>query len=260
MNVFEIGALILGLLVGSFLNVCIYRLPRDLSIVSPGSACPSCGAPIRPWDNVPLLSYLVLRGKCRHCGVSISPRYPFVELLNGVLYWTVIAVFGPGWHAPFLFAFVSAMIVITFIDLDVQLIPDRITLPGIFIGLGGASFLLPDPFSSSDRDIVGFVNSAIGFVAGGGLFFLIAVLSRGGMGGGDVKFMAMTGAWMGWKAVLLTTLIGSLAGSLIGIFLMVAKGKGRKTKIPFGPFLAMGALVTLFAGGPIVDWYLGLYR
>jgi leader peptidase (prepilin peptidase)/N-methyltransferase len=246
---------ILGLIVGSFLNVCIYRLPRGKSVVSPPSACPSCNVPIKPWDNIPLLSYIFLRGKCRKCGERISIRYPIVELLNGIFYLAVFKFFGFGWHLPFLFAFASAMIVITFIDLDFQIIPDAITLPGIVVGLVGASFILPDPFVVST---VGFKNSIAGLLLGGGLFFLIAVLSRGGMGGGDIKMMAMVGSFMGWKAVLMTTFLGSLAGSIVGIFLMLFKGKGRKTKIPFGPFLALGVVITLFFGGSIMRWYLGL--
>ncbi len=161
---------------------------------------------------------------------------------------------------------VSSLVVITFIDLDFQIIPDSITLPGIVIGLLTASFLLPDPFSVNrltfslqpsalNTPIVGFMNALAGLVLGGGLFYLIALLSRGGIGGGDIKMMAMVGAFMGWKAILLTTFIGSLSGSLVGIFLIVAKGKGRKSKIPFGPFLALGALATLFFGNVILQWY-----
>jgi leader peptidase (prepilin peptidase)/N-methyltransferase len=249
-------ALIFGLIIGSFLNVCIYRLPREKSIVFPPSSCPGCGEPISPRDNIPVISYLLLAGKCRRCGQKISLRYPAVELLNGLLYTAVIYHFGIGWHLPLLLAFVSAMIVVTFIDLDFQIIPDVITLPGALIGLAASHFLLPDPFTR--YSLLGFVDSLIGLLAGFGSFYLIALLSRGGMGGGDVKMMAMVGAFMGWKGVFLTTLIGSLAGSLVGIALMIFKGKGRKTKIPFGPFLAAGSLVTLFFGGMVLDWYLPL--
>jgi len=253
--VFFIFSFIFGLIVGSFLNVCIYRLPRNMSIISPASSCPACNTPIKPLDNIPVLSYIFLRGRCRKCGKKISIRYPAVELLNSILYVAVFYFFGLGWHLPFLLFFSSAMIVITFIDLDFQIIPDMITIPGIAIGLVSASFLLPDPFSLS---IVGFKNSIAGLFLGGGLFYLIAVLSRGGMGGGDIKMMAMVGAFMGWKAVLLTTFIGSLAGSIFGIFLMVFRGKGRKTKVPFGPFLAFGAMFTMFFGGKILKWYFHL--
>lgn len=247
-------ALIFGLIIGSFLNVCIYRIPREKSIVNPPSSCPSCASPIKPWDNIPLISYLILAGKCRRCGEKISLRYPSVELINGLLYAAVWLHFGPGWQLPVLFAFVSAMVVITFIDLDFQIIPDVITLPGMIVGLAAAQFILPDPTGKSQ--LLGFVNSIIGLLAGGISFYLIAFLSRGGMGGGDVKMMAMVGAFTGWQGVFLTTLVGSLAGSLVGIALIVFKGKGRKTKIPFGPFLALGSLVTLFLGRLIRDWYL----
>lgn len=268
---------LLGLIVGSFLNVCIYRLPRSLSIVSPPSACPICNSPVKPWDNIPLLSYLVLGGRCRNCREPISLRYPVVEFLNGMLYWAVVRFFCIGWHIPLLLMLVSALVVITFIDLDFQIIPDSITLPGIVIGLLSASFLLPDPFltravgsmhyvvsskasaycllPTACYEIVGFKNSLAGLLFGGGLFYLIAVLSRGGMGGGDIKMMAMVGAFMGWKSIFLTTFIGSVTGSVVGIFLMIAKGKGRKSKIPFGPFLAIGALITLFFGNIILKWY-----
>jgi leader peptidase (prepilin peptidase)/N-methyltransferase len=266
---------IFGLIVGSFLNVCIYRLPRNISIIKPSSSCPACNTPIKPRDNIPVLSYIFLKGKCRKCGERISIRYPLVELLNGILYWAAFNYFGLGWHLPILFALVSSMVVITFIDLDFQIIPDVITLPGIAIGLVSASFLLPDPFmevsskhyavSSKESaycllptayyQIVGFKNSIAGLFLGGGLFYLIAILSRGGMGGGDIKLMAMVGAFMGWKAVFLTTFIGSLVGSIAGIFLIVFKGKGRKTKIPFGPFLAFGSIITLFFGNGIIKWY-----
>jgi len=182
-----------------------------------------------------------------------------VELLNGLLYLAVVSVFGVGWHILFLLMLVSALVVITFIDLDFQIIPDSITIPGIVIGLLSASFLLPDPFSvhhsAQAFSIVGFRNSLIGLISGGGLFYLIAVLSRGGMGGGDIKMMAMVGAFMGWKSIFLTTFIGSLTGSVVGIFLMITKKKGRKAKIPFGPFLAIGSLVTLFFGNSILKWY-----
>lgn len=259
MNYIEPALFIFGLIVGSFLNVCIYRLPRNMSIIKPSSACPSCNTPIKPWDNIPVLSYIFLKGKCRKCGERISIRYPLIELLNGIFYLAVFQFFGFGWHLPVIFAFASAMIVITLIDLDFQLIPDVITLPGIIIGLISASFLLPDPFSlqpsAISLSIVGFKNSIIGMLLGGGLFYLIAVLSRGGMGGGDIKMMAMVGAFMGWKAVFLTTFIGSLTGSIVGISLMVFKGKGRKTKIPFGPFLALGSVITLFFGRAILHWY-----
>jgi leader peptidase (prepilin peptidase)/N-methyltransferase len=255
-NIFSgIIVFIFGALVGSFLNVCIYRIPRGLSIVYPSSMCPSCNTAIRPWDNIPLVSCILLGGKCRHCRTRISWRYPLVELLNALLYTGVLWRFGPGWHTPVFFIFCSALVVITFIDIDFQIIPDQITLTGIPVGLIAGSLILPDPFL---RDMsLGFNASAIGMLAGGGLFYAVAVISRGGMGGGDIKMMAMVGACMGWKAILLTTFLGSLSGSVVGIFLMLFKGRGRKAKVPFGPFLAFGAMITLFYGQEILVMYLG---
>lgn len=247
--------LILGLMIGSFLNVCIYRLPIKRSIISPSSFCPKCEVKIKPWDNIPILSYLLLKGRCRNCGERISLRYPFVELLNGLLYLFAYMHYGLNYHLFFIFIFLSVMIVITFIDIDYQIIPDSITLPGILIGIFTGTFFMPDPFASNSS-IIGFRDSFLGFLIGGILFYLIAIISRGGMGGGDIKMMAMIGAFLGWKSVFLTTFIGSLFGSILGIFLMIMKGKGRKTKIPFGPFLAFGSIVTLFFGRTILDWYL----
>jgi leader peptidase (prepilin peptidase)/N-methyltransferase len=245
---------ILGSLIGSFLNVCIYRIPRNLSIVSPASRCPSCNTPIKPYDNIPVISFILLGGKCRICSAGIPFRYPLVEFLNAMLYVFVFYRFGFAWHTALYAILCSALIVITFIDLDFQIIPDVITLPGILIGIVAGSLLMPDPFIRDS--LLGFKAAAIGFLAGGGLFYAIAVLSRGGMGGGDIKMMAMVGGLMGWKSVLLTIFLGSLTGAVFGITLMVTQGKGRKTKIPFGPFLAFGTLITLFFGQEIFSWYL----
>lgn len=244
----------LGLITGSFLNVCIYRIPRKKSIVFPSSRCPYCNVPIRPFDNIPVLSYLFLGGKCRECKAGISIRYPVVELMNGIMYALLLLRFGLHGYTLFYMILVSSLIVITFIDLDHQIIPDSITLPGIVIGLIIGSFYLIDPFFRSER--LGVLSSVIGFLAGGGIFYLIAVLSKGGMGGGDIKMMGMLGSILGWKGVLATTFIGSLTGSFIGIGLMVFRKKGRKAKIPFGPFLALGAVVALFYGQEILDLYL----
>lgn len=251
---FYVFSFIIGSVVGSFLNVCIYRMPRSLSIISPSSRCPSCNTPINPLDNIPIVSFLYLRGKCRTCAARISPRYPLVEFLNGVLYVLILWKFGIGWHIPFYFALCSSLLVITFVDLDFQIIPDLITLPGIVIGIIAGSFLLPDPFLR--YSLLGYKASLVGFLTGGILFYAIAIVSRGGMGGGDIKMMAMVGSFMGWKSVLLTTFIGSLSGTLVGVFMIIFRGKGRKTKIPFGPFLSFGTLITLFYGQEILKLYL----
>jgi leader peptidase (prepilin peptidase)/N-methyltransferase len=247
-------AFLFGSIIGSFLNVCIFRIPKDMSLIRPASRCPSCNTPIKPYDNIPVLSFLMLGGRCRHCRAKISSRYPLVETLNALFYVAVVWRYGLGWHVPFLCVFCSAMIVIAFIDLDFQIIPDLITLPGILIGLIASSFLLPDPFARDSS--LGLREGIIGAVSGGAIFYLIAVVSRGGMGGGDIKMMAMVGSFSGWKSVLLTTFAGSLFGSVVGLFLIAFKGKGRKTKVPFGPFLAFGALLTLFFGQEILAFYL----
>jgi leader peptidase (prepilin peptidase)/N-methyltransferase len=251
---------VFGALIGSFLNVCIYRIPRNQSIIWPSSRCPSCNNPIKFYDNIPIFSYyLLLRGRCRYCKEKISGRYPLVEALNGFFYPFVFWRFGPGWSAAVYGILCSAMIVITFIDYDFQIIPDRITLPGIPVGLAAGSFLLPDPFLRATA--LGFKASLIGAVSGFLFFYLVAFLSirilkKEGMGGGDIKMMAMVGAFLGWKAVILTTFLGSLFGSIIGIGLMVFRGREKGSLIPFGPFLALGALVSLFFGQEILIWYL----
>jgi len=237
-----------GVTLGSFLNVCIYRIPRGESLILPGSRCPNCREEIAFYDNLPILSYIILKGRCRNCGYKIPLRYPFVELLNGILYISLFSSFG--WGFPFIAysAFISSLIVVTFIDLDYQIVPDRITIPGIILGILLSSTLLP----------LGLKDSLSGALIGGGLFYLAAILSRGGMGGGDIKLISMIGAFIGWKGALTTIFLGALSGSLVGIFLIVFRGKGRKHKIPFAPFLGLGAVLSLFWGDEIIEWYLTL--
>jgi leader peptidase (prepilin peptidase) / N-methyltransferase len=241
---------LLGTIIGSFLNVCIHRMPRHESIISPRSRCPACQSGIRPIDNIPILSFLLLGGKCRKCRTPISWSYPLVEFLNGLGYILLVWRFGLAWPAAVYALLFSALIVVTFIDLAHQIIPNEITLPGMVIGMIAAGIVLPQ----------GFWNSLIGLLLGGGLFYLIAdlsyrVLKQEGMGGGDIKLIAMVGAFLGWQNVLLTIFIGALAGSVVGLFLILLKGKGRRFPIPFGPFLALGALTSLFWGGEILRWY-----
>jgi leader peptidase (prepilin peptidase) / N-methyltransferase len=245
----------LGCCIGSFLNVCIYRLPQDLSIVSPRSFCPHCRAPIKTYDNIPLLGYVLLRGRCRHCGEKFSWRYPLVEALTGGLALGLFWKFGLTLSFFSFFAFTAALLVITFIDLDHRIIPDGISLPGIGIG-----FLL-----SFVEPSVPVMESLIGLIAGGGSLFAVAwayetITKREGMGGGDVKLLAMIGAWLGWKAVLFTLFFASLSGALIGGGAMLVQKQGRHYAIPFGPFLALAALVYLFFGTQLIDWYLSLGR
>jgi leader peptidase (prepilin peptidase)/N-methyltransferase len=250
---------VFGLFVGSFANVCIWRIPRVESVVFPASHCPSCGKPVKPWDNIPVLSYFVLRGKCRSCGEKISPRYPLVEVLNAVLYVLVLWRFGIGWHLPVYLVLVTALVIIAFIDIDYQIIPDAITLPGAVVALIAGSLVLPDPFLRSH--MLGWKAALTGAAVGFGLYYAIAeisfrLLGKQGMGGGDIKLMAMAGALTGWKGVLLTTFAGSLSGAVIGLVVIARKGKSEGgTYIPFGPFLILGILITLFFGQEIFAWY-----
>jgi leader peptidase (prepilin peptidase)/N-methyltransferase len=243
-------AFIGGAIIGSFLNVVAYRLPRGESLSRPGSRCPSCGTPIKPYDNVPVLSWLVLRGRCRACGARISARYPIVEAVTGLLCAAVVIAKGADSDAWLGLAFVLVLVPIVLIDLDVRLIPNRLTL----IGAVAALVIL----ALVDRDSI--VEALIAAVAAGG-FLLIAVLAYPrGMGLGDVKLAAMMGLYLG-RAVAPAMFAALLAGTLIGAVIIARVGveKGRKTAIPFGPYLALGGLVGLFAGDAIVDWYLDTF-
>jgi leader peptidase (prepilin peptidase)/N-methyltransferase len=252
---------VFGALIGSFLNVCIYRIPKEKSVVTPPSTCPSCGTGIKFYDNIPILSYIILRGRCRNCKAEFSARYPFVEFINAALYIAVLYSFGYAspWALLAYFFFVSTLMVIFFIDLDHQIIPNSITFPGMPIAVILGATILPDPFLRDN--LLGFRDAAIGFLAGGGFFYLTAVFGRAilkkeAMGMGDVKMMAMVGGLLGWKAVILTTFMGSLLGSIIGVSLIMAKGREWGARIPFGPYLALGALVSLLWGEDILIWYL----
>ncbi len=247
----HIVSIIFGALVGSFLNVCIFRLPKEESIIIPGSHCPHCHHPIKFYDNIPLISYLVLGGRCRYCKKSISVQYPLVEGITAISSLCLFLRYGLSWSYLFYFYFVAALIVITVIDLYHQIIPDVISIPGIGVGLLGA-LILPH---------ITFFNSLMGTLLGGGSLFVIATLyqwlfKREGMGGGDVKLLAMMGAFLGWDAVLLTILLSSLIGSMSGILIMALKGKDFKYAIPFGPFLSLGAVIALFYKNEIIFWYL----
>ena len=240
-----------GLCIGSFLNVCISRLPRGMSIVNPGSRCPQCGTPIRFYDNIPVLSYLLLRAKCRGCGGSISVRYPAVELLTGAMACGIVLKHGPTIPALIYFLFIAALIVVAIIDLDHRIIPDRISLTGIAAGLV-ASLVLPE---------VTWTDSLIGVLAGGGSLFAVAwgyylLTGKEGMGGGDIKLLAMIGAFTGWQGVVFTIFAASATGTAVGLVLMASAGKNLKFAVPFGPFLSLGAVVYLFFGQAIIHWYL----
>jgi leader peptidase (prepilin peptidase)/N-methyltransferase len=268
--------LIFGLVIGSFLNVCIARLPRGRSVVKPASHCPRCKESLEVYDNIPIISFLMLRGKCRRCGEPISWRYPAVELMNGLLYVWIVREFGFSGETVLMMALCSSLIVVTFIDYDHQIIPDVITLPGMLVGLTFAPFFMypltdPLPFHlgsllpNAGPYLTAFLNSLIGLLLGG--FPLLAIgwiweklRHMEAMGGGDIKLMGMVGSFLGWKGALLTIMLGALAGSVVGILLIVLKRHKIEKVIPFGPFLAAGAVAAAFFGSDIILWYLGLIR
>jgi leader peptidase (prepilin peptidase)/N-methyltransferase len=244
-----IVAFVLGTVLGSFANVCIHRLPRRQSVVFPASHCPYCQQRLRPWHNLPLLSYVALGGRCATCRTSISWRYPLVELLCGLLYVFLYHQWGVSVPSVVFALFATALLIVSFIDLEYTIIPDAITLPGIVAGLLASLWLTP----------VGIGNAVLGVLLGGGAFSLIVILSAGrGMGAGDIKLIAMIGAFLGWQAVLVTIFLGASLGTVVGLSLMLLKRKRRKDPIPFGPFLALGALLTMVWGEELLDWYLHL--
>lgn len=247
------SAFILGSVIGSFLNVCIYRIPEGKSIVSPSSSCPHCSHRIRWYENIPILSYLFLRARCSSCKLHISLRYPAIEALSGILFALTLYYFGFSAATIIYWIFVAALVIITFIDLDHQIIPDVISLPGIVVGFG-CSFFIPS---------LSWLNSLLGILLGGGILLTIAwlyekIAGREGMGGGDIKLLAMLGAFLGWKAILPVVFLASLTGTVVGVPLMLLQKGDSKLAIPFGPFLASAALIYLFWGQQIVRWYLGL--
>jgi leader peptidase (prepilin peptidase)/N-methyltransferase len=239
----------MGLCVGSFLNVVIARVPEGRSIVSPGSACPRCATPIAWYDNIPLLSFAFLLARCRKCGEPISWRYPVVELITGLFFVWALAERGLTLDLIPALLLVTGLVAITGIDLDHQLIPDAISLPGIAVGV----------VASAVTGRPGWLDSLIGVLVGGGIFLLIIVASRGGMGGGDMKMGAMLGAFLGWQLVLVAILLAILAGGALAIGVLLLRRKGRKDALPFGPFLALGGLVSLFQGEALLTWYLGTF-
>ena len=244
-----------GLIIGSFLSVCIYRIPKRESIVFPRSRCPSCLQPIRWYDNLPLVSYLLLRGRCRFCHSPISPFYPLVEGLNGTLFVLLYLKYGISSQLFIYLLLASGLLVLIFIDLRHRILPNYLTLPGI--GLG---FLL-----SFVNPAVEWWDSLLGIALGGGLLLLVAAVyywwrKAEGMGMGDVKLMAMVGAFLGWKLTLLTIVLGSLLGSLIGLALILKRRGDLRTALPFGTFLGAAAIGSLFFGQEIINGYLTLIR
>lgn len=243
-------AVLFGLVWGSFLNVVIHRLPEGQSLVTPRSRCPSCGKPVAAYDNVPVLSWILLRGRCRHCRKPISIRYPFVEASLGAA--SLLSFLRHGASLGYLFelAFIAAMIALIFIDYDHQILPNSITLPGAIFALA----------ASWPREDITFLQSLLGAALGAGSLFAVSEVYRflrkvEGLGFGDVKMMGLVGAYVGWKGVFLTLFLGSLSGSLVGLVVLAAKGGDMKTKLPFGTFLGMGAIATVYLGAPLIGWY-----
>ncbi len=252
MEFFVILVMILfGAVVGSFLNVVILRLPvEDASIVFPGSHCPVCKTDIRWYDNIPIISYCLIRGKCRNCNTSISSQYPLVEMCMALLTVALYARFGVSFDFLYYFVFAASLLVIIFIDIHHQIIPDVISLPGIVLGACGSFFCT----------YLTWQESIIGILAGGGALYLIAfcyyaITRRDGMGGGDIKLLAMIGAFLGWPCLLYVMFFSSLTGSIVGIATMINKNKDTRLKIPFGPFLSLGGLSYLFFKPQIIHWW-----
>jgi leader peptidase (prepilin peptidase)/N-methyltransferase len=241
----------LGAIIGSFLNVCIVRLPKRESLIRPSSHCPHCNEPIKFYDNIPIISYVLLAGKCRHCKNRISSRYPIVEGITALMTVALFLRYGPTVQFLLLLFFSAALLVVTFIDLDHQIIPDAISIPGIACGIA-ASLLIPT---------ISWLDSLLGILVGGGLLLLVAfgykwVTGREGMGGGDIKLLAMMGAWLGWKAIPFILLASSLIGLVVGGGSGLLLKRGLRAKIPFGPFLAIASLLYIFFGQEAINWYI----
>jgi leader peptidase (prepilin peptidase)/N-methyltransferase len=262
---------LMGLAIGSFLNVCISRIPLDESIVHPRSRCPQCRKPIAGYDNIPVLSYVLLRGRCRNCGKGISVRYPLTEALTAVISALVYLKFGLGVEWAVYFAFSAALIVLAFIDADHRILPDPITKGGIAAGLVVSLFLFIDSSlvarlisaagASPTQRLVSFASSLIGALVGGGILWGVGeayfrVRGVEGMGFGDVKMMAMVGAFLGAPLAVMTIMLGSLVGSVVGLSLMRFGGTDRNYELPFGTFLSFGAIASLLVGNELLRWYL----
>ena len=243
-----------GLLIGSFLNVVIWRVPRGESVVSPPSACPSCGRAIRPRDNIPVLSWLILRGRCRDCSARISARYPVVEACTGLVFAALAARIGFEPELPAFLYLAAIGVALTMIDLDVKRLPNTIVLPSYGVALfllAGAALL--------ERDLTDYVRAALAMVALFGFYFVLALIYPAGMGFGDVKLAGVLGiylGWLGWAEVVTGGFLGFLFGGVVGMALMSTRRAGRKSQIPFGPFMLAGALIAILWGGSLADLYL----
>jgi leader peptidase (prepilin peptidase)/N-methyltransferase len=272
----ELFFITLGLLIGSFLNVCISRIPREESIVLPKSHCPHCGNPVKPYDNIPLLSYILLRGKCRSCDRRISWQYPVVEVLTALTFWAVFLLLGFQLKTVILAVFFSAMVVLIFIDLNHRILPNIITLPGILAGLlfslvapvhdGTTDFLLSlFGLNISSEALVSFLDSLIGALVCGGFLWLVADLylrirKIEGLGFGDIKLMGMIGAFLGMRLALLTIMLGSFMGAIIGLLYIKLAGKSARYELPFGSFLGIAAIIAALWGHQIIANYTRVVR
>lgn len=241
--------IVFGLLIGSFLNVCIYRVPRKQSIVFLASHCTKCKTELKPLDLVPVFSYCFLKGKCKYCKMKIGSKYAIIELVNAVMYLFLFMKFG--FSIEFLeFAILtSLLIVITSVDLESQIIPDEFIVFGFAVII---IFIVISVF----RGNLELLNSGIGLLLGGGIFLLIAVLSNGAMGGGDIKLMALLGFWFGWQSILLIMFLSFVLGAIISVTLLLFKIKSRKDKIPFAPFIVLATILALFFGNEIISFYI----
>lgn len=263
-----------GLVIGSFLNVCIIRIPERKSIVLPASACPKCGTAIRPYDNIPVVSWLLLGGKCRSCQNPISRIYPLVELLTGLLFFACYYAFGFTLETLKWFAFSALMIVLVFTDLRERILPDAVNYTGFGIGLVLSLFMRPVDGTATwlanhmfdfppPAPVLSFVDAILGAAGGSALLWLVSegyfrLRGREGMGLGDVKMMLLVGAFLGLKRTLLTILAGSLLGSILGMLFIAARRKDSSYELPFGTFLGLAAMLVVFFGTPVVNWYQSL--
>ncbi|MEW9123783.1 MAG: prepilin peptidase [Thermotaleaceae bacterium] len=243
--------MVLGFLIGSFLNVCILRIPKKQSIVYPPSHCTNCNRFLKPLDLIPIFSYMLLKGRCRYCGDRVAIRYPLVELLTGIIFLSLYLKYGFSISYIFLVSLSSILICITFIDYDHQIIPDELLLLGSVLAL---LYKLSTYFFNGQP--IQLLNDIWGLLLGGGFFFLIAVISNGGMGGGDIKMMAMLGFWFGWRNIILIALLAFIIGSILSVILLAFKLKTRKDTIPFGPFIAIATITVILYGELILGWYM----
>lgn len=250
------GCGLLGLIVGSFLNVVIYRVPRGESVVRPRSRCPGCGHELAWYENIPVASWLALRARCSSCGAPISARYPLVELLTAVLFAALAWHFGTDLALPAFLYLTAVGVALGAIDVDTKRLPDVLTLPSYLVG--GVLLLLP---AVADHSWASYLRAWLGAVALLGFYFLLVLLYPRGMGLGDVKLAGVLGlylGWLGWGVLVVGGFLGFLLGGVLGVAMMVVGRAGRKSKIPFGPFMLVGALLAIFIGQPVAGWYLGV--